>query len=36
MMIALTGTPGTGKTSVARELQRRGVHETHASDTIGP
>ena len=36
MMIALTGTPGTGKTSVAHELQRRGVKVTHASDTVQP
>lgn len=36
MMIALTGTPGTGKTSVADELQRRGFLVTRAADTIGP
>ncbi|HOJ96574.1 MAG TPA: adenylate kinase family protein [Methanospirillum sp.] len=36
MMIALTGTPGTGKTLVAQELQKRGIPVTYASDTIGP
>jgi len=36
MMIALSGTPGTGKTSVARELQKRGVPVTYATDTVGP
>lgn len=36
MMIALTGTPGTGKTSIADELQRRGVPVIRATDTVGP
>ena len=36
MMIALTGTPGTGKTSVAMELRKRGIPVTHVSDTTGP
>ncbi|HJJ55281.1 MAG TPA: AAA family ATPase, partial [Methanocorpusculum sp.] len=25
MLIGITGTPGTGKTSVAEELRRRGI-----------
>ena len=36
MLIALTGTPGTGKSTVAAELARRGYRITAANDTIGP
>lgn len=36
MLIALTGTPGTGKSTVAEELQRRGYRIIHVNDTIGP
>lgn len=36
MMIALTGTPGSGKTSIAQELLKRGIPVTYASDTVGP
>ena len=36
MMIALSGTPGTGKTSVAQVLQKRGIPVTYASDTVNP
>lgn len=36
MLIALTGTPGTGKSTVAEELQRRGHRIIHVNDTIGP
>lgn len=35
MMCGITGTPGTGKSSVAAELERRGHRVTHISDTIG-
>ena len=35
-MIALTGTPGTGKTSIASALQNRGHAVFHASDTGKP
>ncbi len=31
MMIALTGTPGSGKTSIAQELFKRGIPVTYAS-----
>jgi adenylate kinase len=34
MMCGITGTPGTGKTSVAGELARRGYPVLHLSDTI--
>jgi adenylate kinase len=34
MMIALSGTPGTGKSSVADELTRRGVNVIRAGDTV--
>ncbi|MDN7025575.1 adenylate kinase [Methanoculleus sp. FWC-SCC1] len=34
MMIGITGTPGTGKTSVARELERRGHIVVWIKDTI--
>jgi len=34
MMIALSGTPGTGKTSVGEELEKRGVKVTKAGDTV--
>jgi len=36
MLIALTGTPGTGKSTVADELSRRGHPVVRANDTIGP
>jgi len=36
MMIVLSGTPGTGKTNVAKELKSRGVPVIHAADTVGP
>ncbi len=35
MMCGITGTPGTGKSSVAAELERRGHRVIHISDTIG-
>lgn len=34
MMTALSGTPGTGKSSVADELERRGIPVTRVIDTI--
>jgi adenylate kinase len=34
MMCGITGTPGTGKTSVANELERQGFPVLHLSDTI--
>jgi adenylate kinase len=34
MMVGITGTPGTGKTSVAGELTRQGYPVLHLSDTI--
>ena len=34
MMCGITGTPGTGKTSVAGDLTRRGFPVLHLSDTI--
>ncbi len=34
MMYGITGTPGTGKSSVAEELARRGYRIVHLSDTI--
>ncbi|MFA5614406.1 MAG: adenylate kinase family protein, partial [Methanoculleus sp.] len=36
MMIGITGTPGTGKTSVAAELARRGYRVAHLTDTVRP
>jgi adenylate kinase len=36
MLIALTGTPGTGKSTVAIELERRGHRIIKANDTIDP
>ncbi len=36
MMCALTGIPGTGKSSVADELGRRGYHVVRLVDTVGP
>ena len=36
MLIALTGTPGTGKSTVAEELARRGYLIIKVNDTIGP
>lgn len=36
MLIALTGTPGTGKSTVADELVKRGHPVIRATDTIGP
>ena len=34
MMCGITGTPGTGKTSIAAELTRQGYPVLHLSDTI--
>lgn len=34
MMCGITGTPGTGKTSVADELARMGFYILHLSDTV--
>ncbi|NLB00548.1 MAG: AAA family ATPase [Methanomicrobiales archaeon] len=36
MMIGITGTPGTGKTSVAVELERRGYRVVRLTDTVRP
>jgi adenylate kinase len=36
MMVGITGTPGTGKTSIAAELARRGHHVIHLADTVKP
>ncbi len=36
MMTGITGTPGTGKTSVARELERRGRTVVRLTDTVRP
>ncbi len=36
MLTAITGTPGTGKSSVAEELERRGKHVIRATETITP
>jgi adenylate kinase len=33
MMYGITGTPGTGKSSVAEELEKRGYHVVHANET---
>jgi adenylate kinase len=35
MMVGITGTPGTGKSSVAAILAGRGHHILHLSDTVG-
>ncbi len=35
-MYGITGTPGTGKTSVAGTLQKRGYGVIHQIDTVGP
>lgn len=35
MMIGITGTPGTGKSSVAELLRQRGFTVLHQNDTIG-
>jgi adenylate kinase len=35
MMCGITGTPGTGKSSVADELTRRGHPVVHLSETVG-
>jgi adenylate kinase len=36
MMIGLTGTPGTGKSTLSLELASRGHRVVHLVDTIGP
>ncbi|MDD5419547.1 MAG: adenylate kinase family protein [Methanomicrobiaceae archaeon] len=36
MMLGITGTPGTGKTSVAAELAKRGHCVVHLADTVEP
>ena len=36
MMYGITGTPGTGKSSVGKELSRRGHRVVHLVDTIQP
>lgn len=36
MLIALTGTPGTGKSTVTQELAQRGYRIIRVNDTIGP
>ena len=36
MMTGITGTPGTGKTSVAAELERRGCRVVRLADTVEP
>jgi adenylate kinase len=36
MMIGITGTPGTGKTAVAAELERRGHRVVRLTDTVRP
>lgn len=36
MMWGITGTPGTGKSSTARELAARGARVLHLSETTGP
>ena len=36
MMVGITGTPGTGKTSVAVELARRGYPVVHLTETVQP
>ncbi|MFZ1957772.1 MAG: adenylate kinase family protein, partial [Methanoregula sp.] len=36
MMCGITGTPGTGKSTVADELARRGHRVVHISDVVQP
>lgn len=36
MMTGITGTPGTGKTSIAAELERRGHAVVRLTDTVRP
>ena len=36
MMCGITGTPGTGKSTVAQELARRGHTVVHITDIVGP
>ncbi|MFA5331291.1 MAG: adenylate kinase family protein [Methanoregula sp.] len=36
MMCGITGTPGTGKSTVARELAQRGHRVVHISDIVQP
>jgi adenylate kinase len=36
MMCGITGTPGTGKSSVASELGQRGYHVIHMTDIVQP
>jgi adenylate kinase len=36
MMYGITGTPGTGKTSIAGQLAERGYHVVHLRDTVDP
>lgn len=36
MMCGITGTPGTGKSSITRALEERGHRVVHLSDTVGP
>lgn len=36
MMYGITGTPGTGKSAIAMELEARGFPVLHLSDTTGP
>ena len=36
MMTVVTGTPGTGKSAVAEELERRGWMVVRAAETVGP
>lgn len=36
MMMVVTGTPGTGKSAVADELERRGRTVVRAGETVGP
>ena len=35
MMCGITGTPGTGKSAVADELEKRGYRVVHANETAG-
>lgn len=35
MMCGITGIPGTGKSAVSDELEKRGYRVVHANDTIG-
>ncbi|QSZ66597.1 adenylate kinase [Methanofollis aquaemaris] len=36
MMVGITGTPGTGKSTVAEVLADRGRRVVHATETVGP